>query len=87
MFKMFQNSIWDRECLKVGIYHTKYENEDAFQHHALERPRHWLHKFAQNSSKGKNDFRYSINSNKKVLFLPLLIFKLHNTATKDTEKN
>ena len=28
------------EWLKVGIYHTKYENEDAFQHHALER--HWL---------------------------------------------
>ena len=48
---MFQNSIWDRECLKVGIYHTKHENEDAFQHHALEIRYDGLNdKFAQNSS-------------------------------------
>ena len=51
---MFQNSIWDRECLKVGIYHTKYENEDAFQHRALE--------IRDSDSNGKNYFTYHGNN-------------------------
>ena len=46
-----------RSGLKLVYTIPKYENEDAFQHHALER--HWLWwtwQICSNSSNGKNDF-------------------------------